>query len=329
MCGIFATTNDKNSAQTILDGLKRLEYRGYDSWGIAVKDKRNLSVDKHIGKISLSKTTLSRSSMGIGHTRWATHGGVTDPNSHPHLDCHKKIAIVHNGIIDNWQELKKDLKKHKFTSQTDSEIVAHLLEDELNHTPDLFMASLKVFKKLKGFNAHLILHQDFPYLVTAKTGSPLVIGFNPGNHLISSDVASLLPITNKAVFLEDGQIAKVAENEIEIQDIVTNKVIKPQITSIDWKAKAATKGSYEFFMLKEIYEQPEIIKNIALKKTSDAKKLARSIEKAKGTFTVACGTAAYAALSGQYFFSRIAKKHINPAIGSEFYYHADFLNKNS
>ncbi len=329
MCGIFATTADQNSAQTILEGLKRLEYRGYDSWGIAVKDKEKLIVDKHTGKISLSQTRLPKSQMGIGHTRWATHGGVTVPNSHPHLDCHQKIAIVHNGIIDNWQKLKASLKGHGFRSQTDSEIVAHLLEEQLNHTPDLFKASLQVFYRLQGLNALLILHQDYPYLVAVKTGSPLIIGYNPGNHLVSSDIASLLPLTKQVVFLADNQIAKISPNEIYIQDLLTNKQINPKITTINWRISSASKGSYEHFMLKEIYEQPGILMNLAKTKTLDAHKLAQHIKDAKGTFTVACGSAAYAALAGQYFFSRIAKTHINPAIGSEFYYHAGFLNKDS
>src|SRR3989344_3661018 len=175
MCGIFGVTNDSNAAQTILEGLKRLEYRGYDSWGIAVKGVSRLRLEKHTGKISLSQTKLPQSRFGVGHTRWATHGGVTVSNAHPHLDCSGKLSLVHNGIIDNWETLKRQVKNHRLCSQTDSEIVAHLIEDQLA-SHDLFTATQKVFKQLHGLNAIVVFHQDYPYLVGAKTGSPLILG---------------------------------------------------------------------------------------------------------------------------------------------------------
>lgn len=328
MCGIFGVTHDKNAAKTILEGLKQLEYRGYDSWGIAVKDTDKLEVEKHIGKISLSQTQLPKSNFGVGHTRWATHGGVTDANAHPHLDCSGKLSLVHNGIVDNWESLKKELSDHKIVSQTDSEIIVHLIEQQLLFH-DLFTATRKVFKRLKGLNAIIVFHQDFPYLVAAKSGSPLIIGINPNNNLISSDTSSLLAFTNKVIFLEDDQIAKIDPKKVGIRSLVTNKPIQARINTIDWKAEQATKGDFKHFMLKEIYEQPQILKNLSQSKIYETDHLAKQIINSSRIFTVACGTASYAALAGQYFFSRIAQTQINPAIGSEFYYHADFLDKKS
>src|SRR3989338_239407 len=153
MCGIFATTNDKNSAQTILSGLKKLEYRGYDSWGIAGKGRTRLRSQKQVGKISVSQTTLPQSNMGIGHARWATHGGVTVANAHPHFDCSGKLALIHNGIVDNYQELEKKIKGHKLIGQTDSEIIAHLIEKELKKVKDLFKAVKNVAKTTEGYDA--------------------------------------------------------------------------------------------------------------------------------------------------------------------------------
>lgn len=329
MCGIFATTNDKNSAQTILLGLKKLEYRGYDSWGIAIKGQSKLKAEKKIGKIGTSKTTLPKSKMGIGHTRWATHGGVTVANAHPHFDEEGKLALIHNGIVDNYLDLKKKIDSHILVSETDSEIVAHLIEKELKTEKDLFKAVKKVARLCDGFNAFVVMHQDYPYLVIAKTGSPLVIGYKPGQHLLSSDVASLLAFTDKVIFLEDNQVAKISPDSIRIESYRSAKEIKPKVQTIDWEARAAEKNSYRHFMIKEIYDQPSVLAKITADKVKEARLLANAVEKASSVYAVACGTASYAALSGQYLFSRIAKRELNPAIGSEFYYHANFLNKKS
>lgn len=321
MCGIFATTNDKNAAQTILSGLKKLEYRGYDSWGIAVKGRTRLRSVKQTGKISVKSTTLPKSKMGIGHTRWATHGGVTVPNAHPHFDCTGKLALIHNGIVDNYQDLEKKIKGHKLLGQTDSEIIAHLIEKELRVEKKLFKAVKKVVKMAEGLNAFVVIHQDYPYLVIAKTGSPLVIGIKPGNNLVSSDVPSLLSLTSKVVFLEDGQIARVSPDSLYIENYSSTREVKPTIESITWTAKSASKTGFPHFMLKEIYDQPSILTSIADTKVGECRALAKTIEKAKNIFVVGCGTAGYAALAGQYLFSRIADREIIPAVGSEFYYY--------
>ena len=329
MCGIFATTNDKNSAQTILSGLKKLEYRGYDSWGIAVKGRTRLRSQKQVGKISVSQTTLPQSNMGIGHTRWATHGGVTVANAHPHFDCSGKLALIHNGIVDNYQELEKKIKGHKLIGQTDSEIIVHLIEKELKTEKDLFRAVKKVVRMTEGFNAFVVMHQDFPYLVTAKTGSPVVIGIRPGANMLSSDVASLLSHTKQVIFLTDGQIAKVAPDKVRIENYSGVKEIKPVVQTIDWTAKSASKSGFPHFMLKEIYDQPAVLIKILESKIKEVREFAKTISKAKNVFTVACGTASYAALAGQYLFSRLAGRQVTPAIGSEFYYNDGFINSGS
>jgi glucosamine--fructose-6-phosphate aminotransferase (isomerizing) len=329
MCGIFGVTNDPTAAKTILEGLKRLEYRGYDSWGIAIKNNHRFQVDKHIGKISVSKTALGSSSFGVGHTRWATHGGVTSANAHPHLDCHQKIVVVHNGIIDNWQLLKANLKTHKFRSQTDSEIIAHLVEDKLERESDFFTAVTNILPKIEGFNAFLLAHADFPYLIAYKTGSPLVIGLHKGNNMIASDVSSLLPYTNKVIFLEDGQVAKIEQDKVAIFKLNKLVPVSPKTTIIQWTAEQADKGSFPHYMLKEISEQPEILIRLSQSKKKETKQLAGLINKASDVFAVACGSAAHAAQIGEYFFAKIAKKQLNPAIGSEFSYYAKFLTINS
>ncbi len=321
MCGIFATTNDKNAAQTILSGLKKLEYRGYDSWGISVKGKTGLRVQKQLGKIAIKKTSLPTSKMGIGHTRWATHGGVTFSNAHPHLDCSGKLALIHNGIVDNYQDLEKKIKGHKLAGQTDSEIITHLIEKELKVEKDFFKAVKKAVKTVEGLNAFVVMHQDYPYLVIAKTGSPLVIGLNSGNNLVSSDVASLLSITHKVVFLEDRQISRVSEDEIRIENYSSSKEVKPVIHTIDWTVKSINKSGFPHYMLKEIYDQPSVLTSIADTKVGECRSLAKTIEKARNVFAIGCGTASYAALAGQYLFFRIAGREVIPTVGSEFYYH--------
>ena len=329
MCGIFATTNDQDAGKTILSGLKKLEYRGYDSWGIAVKGGGKLRSQKQTGRIAVSKTNLPKSKMGIGHTRWATHGGVTIGNAHPHFDCTGKLALIHNGIVDNYQDLEKKVKGHELAGETDSEIIAHLIEKELKTEKDLFLAVKKVVRLTEGYNAFVVMHQDFPYLVAAKTGSPLVIGVRPGESLLSSDVASLLGHTKQVIFLEDGQIAKIAPDVIRIESYTSAKEIKSVVQTINWTAKSASKSGFPHFMLKEIYDQPSVLTNIAESKVKEARELGKAIAKAKNIFMVACGTASYAALAGQYLFAGIAGKQVNSAIGSEFYYYDGFINTRS
>lgn len=330
MCGIFAYIGDKNDAASIvLDGLKRLEYRGYDSWGIAVKDRGKIDLEKHVGKIGNARLKSSilnhQSSIAIGHTRWATHGGVTVENAHPHLDCSKQIAVLHNGIIENYEELKEGLIKrgHKFTSETDTEIAAHLIEEGMKKV-GFATAVRDSFNKLKGMNAMVIMNSRSSEIIAVKNGSPLVIGLGKNEYYMASDAAGIVKYTNKVLFLEDSYMA-ILGKDIKLLKLPKGIEVKPRITTLSWKFEETEKGKYKHFFIKEIHEEPRVIENIALNGTTNVKKLADLIDHAFGTFLIACGSASYSAIGATYLFSKVAKKHVNFAIGSEFKYIEDFV----
>lgn len=326
MCGIFGYVGKQDkAADIILEGLKLLEYRGYDSWGVAVKLGKKLVYEKHVGKIGDAKVNLSQSTLGIGHTRWATHGGVTEKNAHPHLDCTKTIAVVHNGIVENFQELKLELiaKGHKFISETDTEVIPHLVEENLKR--EGFSSSVKdAFDVLKGLNAVVIANAVSKEIVAAKTGSPLVVGVGNQELFVASDASAIIKHTNKVIFLEDNQMVILGE-KLKLISLPSGKEIMPTIHTLDWKFEDTVKGKFKHFLLKEIHEQPRVIENIALNYTEEINHLAKLIHDAFGTFMLGCGTASYAALAGTYLFSRVAKKHVNFSIGSEFNYLEDYL----
>jgi len=330
MCGIFGfVSNDKRPAAIVLEGLKRLEYRGYDSWGIAVERGQKIIFDKHVGKIGEAKTSLPNSLIGLGHTRWATHGGVTEKNTHPHFDCDQKIALVHNGIIENYDFLKKSmLKKHHFISETDTEVAVHLIEEYAKKY--LFSEAIRrAFLKLEGLNAIIVMDAKSQKLYAVKNGSPLILGFGQSANYLASDSASLLAHTNKVYFLRDGEMAELSSDQIIIRDIKSNKKIDVKSQKLNWKFEETQKGKYPHFMLKEINDQPKVIKNILANNNRQLSLLAKVIKKADSVSLVACGTGAYAALTGTYIFSKVAKKNISYAYGSEFGYTVDFLTKKS
>jgi glucosamine--fructose-6-phosphate aminotransferase (isomerizing) len=326
MCGIFGYVGGKNtSPQIVLKGLKTLEYRGYDSWGISARIDKKLIVDKHTGKIGKAKTYLPKSTCSIGHTRWATHGGVTNSNAHPHLSCDSQIALVHNGIVENFQKLKKQLKSgHKFKSDTDTEVVAHLIEEEMK-IKSFSEAVRASFKKLKGLNAIVVLSSS-GQIAAAKNGSPLVLGVGDDEYLVASDPAAVLPYTKKAVFLEDNRLAMLEGSGIKILGIKSGEKVRPKVQNLQWKIEESERGKFKHFMLKEIYEQPAVLKKIA-SNSKEVEKVADFIKDSFGTFLVACGSASYAALCGVYLFSKIAKRHVNFSIGSEFNYLEDYIRK--
>lgn len=330
MCGIFGYIGkEENGASTILEGLKLLEYRGYDSWGVAVKINKRLVVEKHIGKIGNAYTSLPKSNFGIGHTRWATHGGVTIANAHPHLDCTKQIAVVHNGIVENFTELKEDLikKGHVFTSETDTEIVAHLVEEFLKK--EGFASAVRdSFNLLKGLNAVVIAYAPSTEIIAAKTGSPLVIGKTKTEFIISSDVPALLKHTNEILFLKDNEMIILGKH-IQLLRLPHGKKITPQFEKVSWKFDQVTKGTFEHFMLKEIYEQPKVIRNIVKHYDEQIIRLSNTIKKAQGTFLIGAGTAFHACMAGMYLFSKVAHEHVNTTVASEFTYLEDFLTKKS
>ncbi len=326
MCGIFAYIGNRtDSAQIVLEGLKRLEYRGYDSWGIAVRTSNKIEIEKHTGKIGLATTSLPKSSVGIGHTRWATHGGVTDENSHPHLDCSKTISVVHNGIIENFSELKDDLVKngHTFLSQTDTEVVAHLIES-FSKDNDFITSVRLTFNALRGMNAIVSINSNTNEIVAVKNGSPIVIGVGENEYFLASDATGIIPHTKKVIFLEDNQMI-VLTDTVKCYNLPGSTLFEPKIHTLDWEFEETEKGDNDHFFMKEAKEQPHILEAISLNARSESQKLADMISSAHGVFMVACGSAANSGIAGTYFFSRIAKQHVNFAIGSEFTYLENYI----
>lgn len=359
MCGIFGYIGKRqNAPEIIFDGLKTLEYRGYDSWGIAAKNQGKLTAEKETGKLPdklpNSRNLPKESSLAIGHTRWATHGGVTVANAHPHLDCEKNIAVVHNGIIENFQELKNQLiaQGHKFHSETDSEVLPHLIEQQIKDGKGFATAVRDTFNQLEGMNAIVVAYAPSKEIIAAKNGSPLAVGIGKDELLIASDAAGISKYTKNVIFLGDHQmvilgessslrdhkVAKQSQKEIaaspsaprndvyiKLLELPNGNEIKPEITKLTWQFENADKGKYPHFFIKEIHEEPRVIKNIALNGVPNAKKFADLIDHAFGTFLIACGSASYAAVGATYLFSKIAKKHVNFAVGSEFKYIEDFV----
>ena len=330
MCGIFGYVGSKSdAADIVLEGLKLLEYRGYDSWGIAVKQNKKLVYKKHVGKIGDAKVNLPSSVLGIGHTRWATHGKVTEKNAHPHMDCTKTIAVVHNGIVENFQELKQKLieKGHKFISETDTEVIPHLIEENLKH--EGFSSSVRdAFDALKGLNAVVVANAVSKEIVAAKTGSPLVVGIGGDELFVASDASAIVKHTNKVIFLEDNQMVILGE-KLKLIKLPGGKEIKPKINTVDWKFEVGEKGKYKHFLLKEINDQRTSIIDAVTQNEKKLFEFVDLINNSFGTYVVGCGTAGHACRMATYIFSVIAKKHINFAIGSEFSYYEDFLTPRS
>ncbi len=341
MCGIFAYVGHKtNSANIVFEGLKLLEYRGYDSWGVAAKIKKqktkiknSFAVEKHIGKIGDTKLNseflIHNSGLAIGHTRWATHGGVTVANAHPHMDCKAQIAVVHNGIVENYEIIKKDLQKkgHKFVSETDTEVIPHLVEEFLK-TRGFASAVRDVFNMLKGLNAIVVANAVSKEIIAAKNGSPLIVGIGKDEFFVSSDIVGIVDHTRDVIFLKDNEMV-IMGKDLQLISLPKGKKLQLVSEKIDWKFEKSVKGKFKDFMIKEIYEQPVIIRNIAQNYFDQIQKLAEVIREAKGTFFIGAGTAFHAGLSGTYLFSKIAKMHVNTAVASEFNYLEDFLTKDS
>lgn len=335
MCGIFGYIGYRRDAQKVVfSGLKSLEYRGYDSWGVGVipeSNKKTIVVKKRVGKIGNANVNdLPGGSLSFGHTRWATHGGVTDVNAHPHIDCSGTIAVIHNGIFENYEEIKKKLlrKNHKFISETDTETLTHLIEE--SSKKETFVKAVRTsFNQMKGLNAVIAISAKENLIVAARNGSPLVIGFGKNENFLASDASAIIPYTREVYFLEDNEMAILTPGKASILNVKTAKKVIPKIKKLDWKIEQGAKGKYKYYMLKEIFEQPQIITDIAITGASQAEKIAEIIKKSRGTYLTGCGTASYACLAGSYLFSKLAKRHVNPAIGSEFGYSLDFLNKDS
>lgn len=338
MCGIIGYVgNDQQAVEVILDGLSKLEYRGYDSAGLAVVEKGRIFVDKKSGKLANLKESLKEkihfANVGIGHTRWATHGAPSDINSHPHCSCDGKVAIVHNGIIENYSTLKSELieKGYKFVSDTDSEVVAQLFSYFYNG--DLLETLKKVTERLRGSYALGIIHEAEPEkIVCARKESPLIIGVGKNSNFIASDVPAILKYTRDVIFLDNDEMAILEKEQVKVYDKNLNLIDK-KINKIQWDMEQASKNGYPHFMLKEIEEQPEVVnKTLEFYTKEDGKeKLTNLFEeidfsKIQEIDIVACGTAYYAGLQGANYLKKIAQFRSNVEIASEFRYSAPIID---
>lgn len=340
MCGIVGYIGPKSVVPILLDGLKKLEYRGYDSAGIAVIENRKILVVKSVGKMAKLESKIEAYSpegnVGIGHTRWATHGRPSDVNSHPHTDCTGKFAVVHNGIIENYMELREWLEAegHQFVSETDTEVLPHLIEHY--YQGDLEAAVREVAKRLEGSYAMAALAKKEPgKLVAARKDSPLVVGLGDGEYFLASDIPATLTYTRDNYILNDGEIAILTKDGVRITDLEGNEVNK-DIFHVQWDAVAAEKGGYPHFMLKEIYEQPKAIretfsgrlsadnKEVVLKELSISEDEIRDL---RNIFIVACGTAYHAGMVGKYVIEDLARIPVTVDIASEFRYRNPIINK--
>lgn len=330
MCGIFCYIGkEKKSGKMMVDGLKTLEYRGYDSWGIAMMNENNdeIFVHKQVGKISdfSQFEKLPDVRIAIGHSRWATHGGVTDMNAHPQVSEDQNIAVVHNGIIENFQELRKELKKngHTFTSDTDTEIIPHLIEEYLEEGFE--KAVLKAVDRLQGRYAVVCIMKGENKIIAARRGSPLIIGVNGDSHYLASDIPAFLKMTRKVMYLDDNQAVILSDHDARFLDLDSGEEIKKRVIEINLDPESAEKGEYPHFMIKEIMEQKDTIHRTLHQNQDILKTAVQAIRDAKGTFIIGCGTAGRVALAASYIFSRVAKHHVNVVYGSEFPNYHHFL----
>ncbi|MDP3994732.1 MAG: glutamine--fructose-6-phosphate transaminase (isomerizing) [bacterium] len=339
MCGVFGYVGEERGDLSgfLLAGLTKLEYRGYDSAGIAVFLNGKVKIIKETGELINLKNLIGKrkipGSLGIGHTRWATHGGATKGNSHPHSDCSGKIAVVHNGIIENYEKIKNNLteKGHRFLSETDTEVFPHLVEEYLakNKKAPFVEAVRKSFNLLQGLNAVVAIHPGYEEIVAFRKGSPLVAGIGKGENFVSSDIPALISQTKRIVIIEDGDGILLNGKEVLVIDGKSGKSKKAKATTIRMIETKADMGGYPHFLLKEIYEQPGVIMRVADNNIKDIKKAVSLIKNAFGTYFSACGTAAYSGIAATYMFSEIAGKHVNFSMGSEFTFFEDFLVEKS
>lgn len=334
MCGIVGYTG-KNSALTpVVDGLRKLEYRGYDSAGIALPTEigKPLFIEKKAGKLKNLEDALAKTpnaTSGIGHTRWATHGGPTDTNAHPHLDNEGKLALIHNGIIENYVQLRAELEKrgHKFKSETDTESVVHLLSDaRKENNGDLAAAMRQVCKQLKGSFTLLAIHSDDPsHIVGARRNSPLVVGVGNGENFLASDVAAFISHTKIALELGQDEVVEITPTSVEVTNL-SGEVIKSKQYEISWDASAAERGGFSHFMLKEIYEQPKAIADTLIGRLDglDSKIKFKKFEK---IVIIACGTAYNAGLVGKYAIEKWGQIPVDVELASEYRYREPSLDK--
>ncbi len=340
MCGIVGYLGNKEVAGILVEGLKKLEYRGYDSAGIAIYNGKNIEILRSLGKLrelaTLVDANTPKGVVGIGHTRWATHGKPSIENAHPHCDCTGEFVVVHNGIIENYLSLREELigEGHRFFSETDTEVLAHLLEKF--YDGDLLEAVKKVVAQIEGAYAFVAFTKHEPdRLVVVREDSPLIVGVGEGEYFVASDIPAILKHTNQVYILDDGEIADITRNGVDLMT-VTGEPIKKEVFTVDWDAEMAEKGGFEHFMLKEIHEQPEALRRCIAGRLNEQKLHLKElnltpedIQKYSKIFIVACGTAYHSGLVGKYVIEKLVRIPVEVDIASEFRYREPLVDEST
>jgi len=333
MCGIFGFFGQSPSAPILLDGIKRLEYRGYDSAGMATK-WNGLHVKKDVGKIDKIHSQVNfldlPGKIGIAHTRWATHGAVTKINAHPHLSNNGKIAVAHNGIVENYQELRNFLKDNGFVfyTQTDTEVIPNLIEYEMGNGNDFEKAFIAAMRRIEGSYAVVGLCETEDKIVAARKESPLVIGVGQNEFYVASDIPAFLPYTKKVIYLYDFDVV-ILSDVLKIFNMRDERFVNRALKTIEWDAEQAKKGEFEHYMLKEIAEQVETVQKAIRQDRMTIEDFANDIKDSKEVFFIAAGSSRYACMCASYIFSQIAEKHVDVVIASELANIEKFLNDKS
>lgn len=341
MCGIVGYIGPNKATEIILEGLQKLEYRGYDSSGIATINKNELFNRKHKGRLSKLADSISKDlikgNVGIGHTRWATHGEPSDINSHPHVNNDETIAVVHNGIIENYISLKKELieKGYNFRSETDTEVISHLID--FYYAGDLLSAVKSTISRLKGAYALAIVSSDNPdEVIAVRYESPLILGIGDGEYFLASDIPAILNRTRRVIYLENGDIVRLRRDNYEIHD-KNHNLAQRDIEEVSWDVEAASKEGFEHFMLKEIYQQPDAISNTINRRVDDEGNIyleklnisKEDLDRIDRIYIVACGTAYHAGLIGKHILEKTLKINVIADIGSEFRYNDNLIDENT
>jgi len=335
MCGIVGCVAEEPVAGILLEGLKRVEYRGYDSAGMATISGGSLGVRKGAGRVKEIEESRGLSNMkgnvGMAHTRWATHGGVTDRNAHPHASCREQVAVIHNGIIENYVPLKKALlsKGHRFRSETDTEVIAHIIEDEYKRLKDPVKATLAATKKLKGQYAIAVMFQDRPdVMVGARKDAPLIVGVGDGKMFLASDVLAFIGHTDRTIFLDNFEVVELTKNRVRIFGPEGTEV-RRKPTQVAWELSDMSKSDFAHYTLKEINEQPKTVLTASVQEQTKVKAFARAIRKAKSLYITASGTSYHAGLLMKFRLNKEARIRVDTVVAGELKEHAGFLGKGS
>ncbi len=335
MCGIVGCVAEEPVAEILLEGLKRVEYRGYDSVGMATISGGKFGVRKGVGRVAEVEERLQMSRLpgdaGMAHSRWATHGGVTDQNAHPHASCRESVAVIHNGIIENYVPLKKALSSrgHRFRSETDTEVIAHIIEDEYKRLRDPVKATLAGTKKLKGQYAMAVMFQDRPdVMIGARKDAPLIVGVGDGKMFLASDVLAFIGHTDRTIFLDNLEVVELTKDRVRIFG-PQGKEVRRKPTQVAWELSDVSKSDFAHYTLKEINEQPKTVLTASVQDPAKLEAFAKAIRKAKSLYITASGTSYHAGLLMKFRLNKEAKIRVDTVVAGELKEHAGFLGKGS